>query len=692
MPGVISSYEIYNVDSADELRKVASDTIKLPADFKYDPDYLYILIRIVSSGDYYGPNKNGDYFPTEELENSYETFANAHPFKNHENKNIEGAIGKIITFDWNPVMKTVEILKAIDRTIAPRIVRGFEKGYMTDVSMGCRVPFTVCSVCGNKASKPSEFCEHVKRHRLKYLDNGERVFEINFQPKFHDSSVVMVGAERSAKAIMVLDESDFSNEALFEKTASADNRVFSYTKLSDYETEKVASFNEKKLHPLLKPSTHEKVAHENGLLNKLAAFEKMVTGKIVNIVSEPKELTTADRVIKLVKLMGEGRITQSTSDIAKAIRDVATSAQITEADAFGAFLSLSKLTGNKLFPTEIDAIAKELTVGEDPYFKLSTPKTSTTSDVLRKVVEGDDIKAQLPKLNHPSKIVIMYKKMPTIMGNVTGDKLARLINDVNVSYVPQQDIRSFGMRDFLSIFDKMTPFRSARSENLLSRIGAHLHSGNAIANPVKDAYVDANVMSTPQTVGDILAHIAYHSYNDDYPYKGIDKVAHIINSVDSTPLTKIASMYNGDNVIGSARPQLESYRNEDVVPFLKVAQPIDAGEYNAFNADMMDRYASVKGMSPEQVGMLKAAALFKVAGDDDAKRIQNAYNIHDYALGDFLKFAYHEVDNELDKVASSYVQGLSFDNFDKEGMDKTASHLPQTVRENLVIRSINNLM
>src|SRR5690606_11824218 len=106
--------------------------------------------------------------------------------------------GKIFSVRWNPIMKCVELFKGIDRKIAPEIVRGFEKGFLTDVSMGCRVPYTVCSVCGNKARRQSEFCHHVKQHRMQYLGNGERVFEINHKPKFHDSSVVLNGAERVA--------------------------------------------------------------------------------------------------------------------------------------------------------------------------------------------------------------------------------------------------------------------------------------------------------------------------------------------------------------------------------------------------------------------------------------------------------------------------------------------------------------
>ena len=204
IPMAITEYKIYNVDTTEELEKVASiDNIDFPDGFEIEPDFLYIWVRIVSAGEYYGSNNNADYFPEAELIEYWETFKNAHAFKDHKNKSVADAIGKIITVRWNDYMKCVEILKGIDTKRAAETARGYAKGYLDSVSMGCRVPYTVCSVCGNKARVRSEFCDHVRKYRNRYLANGERVYEINYKPKFHDSSTVLTGAERVAKAFYI---------------------------------------------------------------------------------------------------------------------------------------------------------------------------------------------------------------------------------------------------------------------------------------------------------------------------------------------------------------------------------------------------------------------------------------------------------------------------------------------------------
>jgi len=204
-----------------DLIKTAS--VKLPDGFTYDPDYLYLKVKAVSAGEYWGSNKNDDYFPETELLKGYKTFLSAHTFKNHENKLIEKAIGDVLTADWSDKMKSVYLLIRIDRRIAPSIVRGFEKGFMTDVSMGCRVDHVVCSYCGKAAKTRFDYCEHLKTMKGKVMDNGKKVYEINIGPKFHDISAVLNGAERTAKVEGLIIEGSkvaFVSGKGLEKTAS----------------------------------------------------------------------------------------------------------------------------------------------------------------------------------------------------------------------------------------------------------------------------------------------------------------------------------------------------------------------------------------------------------------------------------------------------------------------------------------
>ena len=204
-----------NVLDSPMLYKNASPT-SLPE--PYDADFLYVRVRAVSAGEFWGPNRNADFFSEDELKSHYKTFLDAHVFKNHENKDVAKSIGRVLTADWNDEMKYVELLIKIDRKLAPSIVRGFEKGYTTDVSMGCRVKKTICSICGNEASTRAQFCSHVNKERNNIYPDGRRVFEYNISPSFHDISVVLKGADRTAKNLEIVAS---SYEDSLEKVASS---------------------------------------------------------------------------------------------------------------------------------------------------------------------------------------------------------------------------------------------------------------------------------------------------------------------------------------------------------------------------------------------------------------------------------------------------------------------------------------
>lgn len=216
--------------NGDDIEVLSSDLVKtasfkIPDGFSYDPDYLYLKVKAVSAGEYWGSNKNDDYFPEVELVENYKSFLVAHTFKNHENKKIENAIGDVLSAEWSDRMKCVYLIIRIDNRIAPSVVRGFEKGFMTDVSMGCRVDHVICSYCGQKAKTRFDYCDHLKTMKGKVMDNGKKVYEINIKPKFHDISAVLNGAERTAKV-----EGIYVNNA---KVALS---------LPDKSMEKVASF------------------------------------------------------------------------------------------------------------------------------------------------------------------------------------------------------------------------------------------------------------------------------------------------------------------------------------------------------------------------------------------------------------------------------------------------------------------
>jgi len=110
----------------------------------YDPEFLYIRVRAVTAGI---PNNNGDLFEIEELSAKFHTFIDQRVFKNHKSEDVTNAVGQIVDVLWveNPNDKEhpyVECLLKIDKKKDPELVRGVEKGYITDVSMGAVISGT----------------------------------------------------------------------------------------------------------------------------------------------------------------------------------------------------------------------------------------------------------------------------------------------------------------------------------------------------------------------------------------------------------------------------------------------------------------------------------------------------------------------------------------------------------------------
>lgn len=167
------------------------------------PDkFLYFRVNILGAGEYWGSNRNGDFFPETALQKYCKTFHHARLYLHHQNKDPNKAHGRVIFASYNnaPYAKRVEVIVAIDRR-DPRIqdvIRKIERGERIEVSMGCRVPFDVCSICGNKASTRKQYCHHLKREMNKLYPDGRRSMAINLDPAFFDVSIVTIPADPSS--------------------------------------------------------------------------------------------------------------------------------------------------------------------------------------------------------------------------------------------------------------------------------------------------------------------------------------------------------------------------------------------------------------------------------------------------------------------------------------------------------------
>ena len=159
----------------------------------------YALVNAMSAGEHYGSNRNGDYFPIKALMDYHKTFeSNGHVYKHHINKDPRKAMGRVVFAHYNPDMNRVELILELDDKKAELVIGRLGKGELPAVSMGCKVPFDMCSICGNRAKTLNQYCFHLKKEMNKVYDDGRRVYAVNTMPKFFDLSVVTIPADTTA--------------------------------------------------------------------------------------------------------------------------------------------------------------------------------------------------------------------------------------------------------------------------------------------------------------------------------------------------------------------------------------------------------------------------------------------------------------------------------------------------------------
>ncbi|MHA1677138.1 MAG: hypothetical protein ACTSU6_08220, partial [Candidatus Njordarchaeales archaeon] len=142
-------------------------------------------------------NSNHDIFPEQELKKGHKGFIGRGLFVNHESNNAEKMRGLIVDAIYNDKFKRIEGLVALDKKQFPQLAAQVEKGYNTGVSMGTQVQTSICTVCGNSASKEVEFCDHIKNAKGRDID-GVKVAEINIGLSPIELSIVSVPADKNA--------------------------------------------------------------------------------------------------------------------------------------------------------------------------------------------------------------------------------------------------------------------------------------------------------------------------------------------------------------------------------------------------------------------------------------------------------------------------------------------------------------
>ena len=209
------------VDSQWMNEKRASKILFQDEPVKPESDQSIIHLIAMGASPYYPCNKNGDFYfdkpqsieiPLAEnyklnkgLKETHNTFVTgAKVYKEHKNRPQEGdpIFGKVLRSAFNDDMHRVELLIKIPNKKWSMELEEMSNGKSMGFSMSCRVPFDVCSICGNKAKNPSKYCDHLKYGLGQINNEGQLQGAINDHTDFFDISGVKYPADRIAFGLL----------------------------------------------------------------------------------------------------------------------------------------------------------------------------------------------------------------------------------------------------------------------------------------------------------------------------------------------------------------------------------------------------------------------------------------------------------------------------------------------------------
>ena len=224
---------IFPVDRLYQLNKTADNSyspelLKVIASIQKKTGYYYVVINAMGSYEVWGDNGNGDAFPETGLSHKslrtdmgtkedygYKTFEYyAHFFKHHVNKPDSPRYGEVLFSHWNDKIHRVELIVGIDVEKSPEIIKALDNNEPVAVSIGIKVPFDRCVICGNTAKTRKEYCKHASDFMGIVVDEvlakqwsielnkiilpGSKVFVFNDFPRGFDISRVYLGADKTS--------------------------------------------------------------------------------------------------------------------------------------------------------------------------------------------------------------------------------------------------------------------------------------------------------------------------------------------------------------------------------------------------------------------------------------------------------------------------------------------------------------
>lgn len=190
-------------------------------DYEVKPGYLYVRSRAISSR----VNDNYDSWPPEEIKQAYRTFVGKPVFVNHNNEDHRKARGVIIDAalheDTNPDGTPdtwAEVLMQVDANTYPKLAAAVISGEVDRTSMGADISFSKCSVCGNEAETPAQYCKHIPGSKGQRITrNGKAVLcsEICYGISFFENSLLVEAPADPSAVVWGVDTSGLTGDSKF---------------------------------------------------------------------------------------------------------------------------------------------------------------------------------------------------------------------------------------------------------------------------------------------------------------------------------------------------------------------------------------------------------------------------------------------------------------------------------------------
>jgi hypothetical protein len=216
----VSNRGIIGHDKQAFVKRAGAEFVEKVSNIKFAADEIPVHLIAIGSTEDYGPNRNGDGFSRDTCKKDHQTFEKfARFYRDHANKNPAKSFGIVKASYYNEPMKRIELICALNGTkeaadrngglIADKETEKLASGKDIPVSMACKIPFDICSSCGNKARTRAEYCDSTEnggrckagglKHNMgRVLEDGHVLHADNIKCSFFDISHVFRPADRIA--------------------------------------------------------------------------------------------------------------------------------------------------------------------------------------------------------------------------------------------------------------------------------------------------------------------------------------------------------------------------------------------------------------------------------------------------------------------------------------------------------------